>query len=58
MISGLETPTTGEIRIGDTVVNDLEPGERGLGMVFQDLALFLPSACAYERCRRPKLQGA
>lgn len=40
MISGLETPTSGEIRIGDTVVNDLEPGERGLGMVFQDLALF------------------
>jgi multiple sugar transport system ATP-binding protein len=40
MISGLETPTSGEIVIGDTVVNDLEPGERGLGMVFQDLALF------------------
>ena len=40
MISGLETPTSGKIIIGDTVVNDLEPGERGLGMVFQDLALF------------------
>ncbi|MFN0305857.1 MAG: ABC transporter ATP-binding protein [Burkholderiales bacterium] len=40
MISGLETPTSGEITIGDTIVNDLEPGERGLGMVFQDLALF------------------
>ena len=40
MISGLETPTSGEIVIGNTVVNDLEPGERGLGMVFQDLALF------------------
>jgi multiple sugar transport system ATP-binding protein len=40
MISGLETPTSGEICIGGTVVNDLEPGERGLGMVFQDLALF------------------
>ena len=40
MISGLETPTGGEIIIGDTVVNDLEPGDRGLGMVFQDLALF------------------
>jgi multiple sugar transport system ATP-binding protein len=40
MISGLETPTSGEIVIGDRVVNDLEPGERGLGMVFQDLALF------------------
>ena len=40
MISGLETPTSGEIVIGDAVVNELEPGERGLGMVFQDLALF------------------
>ena len=40
MISGLETPTSGEIVIGDEVVNELEPGERGLGMVFQDLALF------------------
>jgi len=40
MISGLETPTSGEIIIGDRVVNDLEPGDRGLGMVFQDLALF------------------
>ena len=40
MISGLETPTAGEIMIGDRVVNDVEPGDRGLGMVFQDLALF------------------
>jgi len=40
MISGLERPTGGQIVIGDTLVNDLEPGERGLGMVFQDLALF------------------
>jgi multiple sugar transport system ATP-binding protein len=40
MISGLETPTSGQIVIGNSVVNDLEPGERGLGMVFQDLALF------------------
>jgi multiple sugar transport system ATP-binding protein len=40
MISGLEMPTSGQIVIGNTLVNDLEPGERGLGMVFQDLALF------------------
>ena len=32
MLSGLETPTSGDIVIGDTIVNDLEPGERGLGM--------------------------
>jgi multiple sugar transport system ATP-binding protein len=40
MISGLVIPTSGEITIGDRVVTDTEPGERGLGMVFQDLALF------------------
>ena len=40
MISGLETPTSGEIMIGERVVNDIEPGARGLGMVFKDLALF------------------
>jgi ABC-type sugar transport system ATPase subunit len=47
MISGLERPTSGEIVIGGQVVNDLEPGERGLGMVFQDLALF-PHLTVYE----------
>ena len=40
MIAGLEHPTSGQVIIGDRVVNDLEPGERGLGMVFQNLALF------------------
>lgn len=40
MISGLEPPTSGEILIDGTVVNELDPGQRGLGMVFQDLALF------------------
>ncbi|MDA1000884.1 MAG: ABC transporter ATP-binding protein [bacterium] len=40
MISGLETPTSGTLMIGERLVNDLDPGERGLGMVFQDLALF------------------
>jgi multiple sugar transport system ATP-binding protein len=40
MIAGLEQPTAGRVIIGERVVNDLEPGERGLGMVFQNLALF------------------
>ncbi len=40
MISGLEQPTSGQVIIGDEVVNDIEPGDRGLGMVFQNLALF------------------
>jgi ABC-type sugar transport system ATPase subunit len=40
MIAGFEDPTAGEIRIGGRVVNDLEPRDRGLGMVFQSHALF------------------
>ena len=40
MISGLVPPTSGEVMIGERVVTHIEPGERGLGMVFQDLALF------------------
>lgn len=40
MIAGFEDPTDGEIRIDGTVVNEKEPGDRDLGMVFQSHALF------------------
>ncbi len=40
MIAGFEEPSAGEIRIDGKVVNDLEPRDRGLGMVFQSHALF------------------
>ncbi len=40
MIAGFEEPSGGEIRIDGKVVNDLEPRDRGLGMVFQSHALF------------------
>jgi len=40
MIAGFEDPTSGEIRIDGRVINDLEPRDRGLGMVFQSHALF------------------
>jgi lactose/L-arabinose transport system ATP-binding protein len=40
MIAGFEDPTSGEIRIDGRVVNDFEPRDRGLGMVFQSHALF------------------
>jgi len=40
MIAGLETPTAGDIFIGDARVTDWEPRDRNLGMVFQSLALF------------------
>jgi len=40
MVAGLESVTGGEIRIGGRVVNDLEPGERDIAMVFQNYALY------------------
>jgi len=40
MIAGLETITEGEISIGGRVVNDLEPAERDIAMVFQNYALY------------------
>jgi multiple sugar transport system ATP-binding protein len=40
MIAGLETITSGEIFIGDRVVNNLEPADRGVAMVFQSYALY------------------
>ncbi|MCB1993191.1 MAG: ABC transporter ATP-binding protein, partial [Geminicoccaceae bacterium] len=35
MLAGLEVPTSGTIRIGDRVVNDIAPGKRDIAMVFQ-----------------------
>ena len=40
MIAGLESTNAGEIRIGDTVVNDLPPKARDIAMVFQNYALY------------------
>jgi multiple sugar transport system ATP-binding protein len=40
MVAGLETITSGELRIGDRVVNDLPPKERDIAMVFQNYALY------------------
>ena len=40
MIAGLESVTSGEIRIGDRMVNDLEPANRDIAMVFQNYALY------------------
>lgn len=39
-IAGLERQTTGDIRIGNTLVNDLPPAERDIAMVFQFYALY------------------
>ncbi len=40
MVAGLETITEGELSIGDQVVNNLEPAERDIAMVFQNYALY------------------
>ncbi|MCC0034349.1 MAG: sn-glycerol-3-phosphate import ATP-binding protein UgpC [Hoeflea sp.] len=40
MVAGLETITSGDIHIGDRVVNKLEPRERDIAMVFQNYALY------------------
>ena len=40
MVAGLEEVTSGEVRIGDNVVNDLPPVERDIAMVFQNYALY------------------
>ncbi len=40
MVAGLERVTEGEIRIGGNRVNDLEPADRNIAMVFQNYALY------------------
>ncbi|HEV7345027.1 MAG TPA: sn-glycerol-3-phosphate ABC transporter ATP-binding protein UgpC [Devosia sp.] len=40
MIAGLETITAGDISIGGRVVNELEPKDRDIAMVFQNYALY------------------
>jgi multiple sugar transport system ATP-binding protein len=40
MVAGLEDVSEGEIRIGDTVVNDVDPRWRDVAMVFQNYALY------------------
>jgi multiple sugar transport system ATP-binding protein len=40
MVAGLEKITSGSISIGERVVNELEPKDRGIAMVFQNYALY------------------
>ena len=47
MVAGLEEISEGEILIGDRVVNDLEPRERDVAMVFQNYALY-PHMSVYD----------
>ncbi|PZX11250.1 multiple sugar transport system ATP-binding protein [Palleronia aestuarii] len=52
MIAGLEEISEGEIRIGDRVVNRLEPKDRDIAMVFQSYGLY-PNLTVYENIRFP-----
>jgi sn-glycerol 3-phosphate transport system ATP-binding protein len=47
MVAGLETITSGEVAIGDSVVNDKDPSERDIAMVFQNYALY-PHMSVYD----------
>ena len=47
MIAGLETITAGDLFIGDTLVNDMEPKDRDIAMVFQSYALY-PHMTVYD----------
>ncbi len=47
MIAGLEDITSGEIRIDDQVVNERDPKDRDIAMVFQDYALY-PHMTVYD----------
>jgi multiple sugar transport system ATP-binding protein len=64
MVAGLEKITSGTISIGDKVVNNLEPKDRGISMVFQSYALyphmnlFNNMAFGLKLAKRPKEQIA
>ena len=47
MIAGLEEISDGTMKIGDKVVNDLDPKDRGIAMVFQNYALY-PHMTVYD----------
>ncbi len=47
MIAGLETISGGTMKIGDRVVNDVEPKDRDIAMVFQNYALY-PHMSVYD----------
>ena len=47
MIAGLEDISSGELKIGDRVVNDVEPKDRDIEMVFQNYALY-PHMSVYD----------
>ena len=58
MLAGLEHVTSGEIRIGERVVDDLPPKERDIAMVFQNYALYPHLTVAENMAFSLTLKGA
>src|ERR1700757_2669429 len=57
MVAGLETITSGEIAIGEKVVNRIEPKDRDIAMVFQNYALYPHMTVARNMGYSLRLQG-
>ena len=52
MLAGFETPTNGEIYLDSNPISNIPPHKRGIGMVFQNYALF-PHMTVYENLAFP-----
>ncbi len=52
MLAGFETATHGEIKLGGKAINNIPPHKRGIGMVFQNYALF-PHMTVFENLAFP-----
>ena len=52
MLAGFETPTNGEIYLDGNAISNIPPHKRGIGMVFQNYALF-PHMTVYENLAFP-----
>jgi len=57
MIAGLETISSGTVRIGDRVVNDVTPKDRNVAMVFQNYALYPHMSVAKNMAFPLRFQG-
>jgi len=57
MIAGLESITSGTLRIGERVVNDVKPADRDIAMVFQNYALYPHMTVAENLAFGLKLRG-
>src|SRR4030081_1173228 len=58
MIAGLENITSGEVKIGERVVNNVPPKERDIAMVFQNYALYPHMSVAANMGFSLRLRGA